>query len=91
MTENENDRQFHRSILAATGLVAVCFVVLTALTVSFVYWQVASSQHKWCDTISLLTSIPVPSPSDPSSNPSRVADYRLYQDFVTLKGRLGCG
>lgn len=85
------DRKAHRSAALAASMIVMCFIAFTGITVGFVLWQVSSSQHKWCDTISLLTAVPVPSPTDPANNPSREESYRLYQDFSSLKGRLGCG
>jgi cytochrome oxidase assembly protein ShyY1 len=53
-------------------------------------WQVEHSQVQWCDTLRLLTSHPVPKPSDPAVNPSRYQDYQYYQNFLTLRRRFGC-
>jgi hypothetical protein len=72
---------------AAMILVIICGLGVDYLLVEHV---IQHSQQQWCDTITLLTTTPVPSPSDPANNPSRVAEYRLYKDFVTLKRRFNC-
>lgn len=53
--------------------------------------SVAIDDHKWCATMALLTSKPVPRPADPKANPSRMQTYVLYSDFTELRHRLGCG
>jgi hypothetical protein len=49
-----------------------------------------ASDHRWCATMSLLTSVPVAKPSDPKTTPAREAQYELYTDFVVLKRSFGC-
>jgi len=63
--------------------IAVCFI--------FVFWQVDVSQHHWCDALNTLTQHPVPQPSNPNANPSRMEAYTLYREFVQIKGEFGCG
>jgi hypothetical protein len=53
-------------------------------------WVQRSSNQQWCAALQLLTSQPVNPPADPSSNPSRVAQYKLYTDFLTIEKRFGC-
>lgn len=66
------------------------FIVIILLTAAFTVWQVHQSQSQWCDTMRLLTSHPVPAPSNAAANPSRENAYRFYSDFKMLKERLGC-
>jgi hypothetical protein len=63
--------------------IAACFL--------FVYWQVDVSQHQWCDVLNTLTSVPQTPPANPTSNPSRVSAYQLYEEFMRLKGQFRCG
>jgi hypothetical protein len=49
-----------------------------------------ASDHRWCATMSLLTSQPVDKPTDPKTTPAREAQYELYTDFVVLKRSFGC-
>jgi hypothetical protein len=80
----------------ATRVAWIAMIVILAMLGSIaggyllIRYQISHSQQQWCDTIKLLTGTPVPSPSDPAKNPSRVEAYRLYEDFVTLKTRFGC-
>lgn len=86
---------------AAVGLV----FVLLALGIGANFWltnyevqrnnqQLAAvrerTEHRWCATLDLLTSVPVKPPADPASNPSREGEYKLYLDFVQLKHDFGC-
>lgn len=70
------------------GLIVLLSIAAVYL---FVFWQVDVSQHHWCETLTTLTQHPVPKPSDPANNPSRVEAYNLYEEFVGLKGEFGCG
>lgn len=76
----------------AITLALYCLLFIAAVIVVFVLvrLQVDHSQAKWCDTLNLLTSRPVPKPTNPSANPSREMSYQLYEDFLTLKHRFGC-
>lgn len=40
--------------------------------------------------LSRATATPMPRPSDPAQNPSRMATYRLYEDFLTVRNEFGC-
>jgi len=51
---------------------------------------VQRSDQDWCATLDLLTKVPVPKPTAPKQNPSRVGQYQLYLDFLSLKHRKGC-
>jgi hypothetical protein len=75
----------------AVATLFVVVLVMFGLDLLFTARQVQDSNHQWCSTLTLLTSRPVPRPSDPSANPSREQTYVLYSDFVTLRHRLGCG
>ena len=57
-------------------------IVLLSLTAMYllVVYQINLSQHRWCDTLDLLTR-QQPKPD------ARV----LYDDFVRLRGEFGCG
>lgn len=74
-------------LVAGMILVIICGLGADYLLVER---AIQHSQQQWCDTITLLTATPVPSPSDPAKNPSRVVEYRLYENFVTLKTRFKC-
>ena len=67
-------------------------VVLAAIAipVGISFYLVIQSQHRWCDTLTLLTSKPVASPANPAANPSRVGQYDFYIDLVRLRGQYGC-
>jgi hypothetical protein len=51
---------------------------------------IAYEHFTWCQAMDLLTAEPVPKPSDPSANPSRVRDYQYYQTFLTIHRKLHC-
>jgi hypothetical protein len=52
--------------------------------------QVNIANQRWCATLELLTATPARQPSDPAANPSRVAAYKLYEDFLVLSKSFGC-
>jgi hypothetical protein len=66
------------------------FAALTALNFLGTASEVNGNNRQWCDTLTLLTSKPVPKPADPSANPSRMEGYTLYEDFAVLRRRFGC-
>lgn len=81
----------HATRLALT--IALFFLLLAGAMAGGFYmvqYQISRSQAQWCDTIHLLTSHPVPKPSDPKANPSREQTYLFYENFLELKRRLGC-
>lgn len=49
-----------------------------------------SSQSHWCQTLTLLTSRPVPRPTDPNANPSRENAYVFYTHLKELERNFGC-
>lgn len=49
-----------------------------------------SSQHRWCQTLDLLTSNPVPRPVNPKSNPSRENAYTFYINLKSLERDFKC-
>jgi len=65
-------------------------VTIGALGLLFTTNAVNSNNRQWCDTLTLLTSQPVPRPANPAANPSRMQTYTLYVDFVTLRRHFGC-
>jgi hypothetical protein len=79
----------HGARRAVIVLFVINFLVAGAC-LWFATYQVSSSNRQWCDTLSLLTSKPVPKPDDPSANPSRMQTYTLYADFVALRRHFGC-
>jgi hypothetical protein len=81
-----------RATRVALSVSVLVLVILSGLAGSYAltsYW-VGRANRQWCDTLALLTSTPVSAPSNPASNPSRVAAYHLYEDFVHLRGQFGC-
>jgi hypothetical protein len=73
--------------------VVLFFILVLAAVIAVILFfkgQIDQNNAQWCDTLRLLTSHPVTKPSNPAANPSRVASYQLYLDFLTLKHRFGC-
>lgn len=81
------------------------FTLAVAIGVANLYWTshqanttraqfhavIRADDHRWCSTLDLLTSQPVPKPADPKANPSRQQGYQLYMDFQNRRHSLGCG
>lgn len=78
------------SFTTGVVIVAVSLILTVLLSAGYTTYAVQQSQHKWCDTLNLLTEHPVPRPADPAANPSRAQNYLYYTTFLTLKGRFGC-
>ena len=77
----------------AARSVAMLFVLSLLLTGASILYsanEVSSNNRQWCDTLTLLTSRPVPKPADAHANPSRMQNYTLYADFVALRRHFGC-
>jgi hypothetical protein len=51
---------------------------------------ILTNDHKFCQVVNGITSIPVPKPADPLSNPSRENQYEWYLRFVALGKSLDC-
>lgn len=71
-------------------LFGMLFFTAVLACFAFSYWQVTVSQRDWCDALNTLTSVPVASPP-PRADPSRMQTFKLYEDFVKLKGEFECG
>jgi len=50
-----------------------------------------ATRQALCPLVRLALQHPVPYPSDPKANPSRLAAWQSYQDFVIIDRRYGCG
>jgi hypothetical protein len=81
-----------RATRLAVTLVVFFLLIVGAISANIwmTHQEISNSQRQWCDTLSLLTSHPVPYPSDAAKNPSRLATYQLYEDFVKVGERFGC-
>jgi hypothetical protein len=68
------------------------FLLVAGLAIEYIMITstIRHSNAQWCDTLALITSRPVPKPTDPAANPSRQESYLLYSDFVTLQNKFGC-
>lgn len=80
-------------ILFIAGVIAtvLCVAAGTAFAVYDGQRTTTAANRQWCTVLTLLTSRPVPEPSRSARHPSRVAAYQLYEDFLTLRKRFGCG
>ena len=68
----------------------ILFIIITFIFIIFLTrWDVSSSQHVWCQVITTFSKAPAPK-GNPANNPSRAYDQQLAQEFIALKGQLGC-
>jgi hypothetical protein len=79
------------ALLGAVVYLLVAQAHATQNTDSIVAQAVQKDDKRWCATVDLFTLTPVAYPADPAANPSRVASYKLYMDFVSLKKEFSCG
>ena len=82
-----------RSKIALWLSVAMVIIGLAASvggSYALAIYSIDQSNQNWCQALNLLTSQPVKAPADPSANPSRVQQYKLYTDFVAIEKRFGC-
>lgn len=70
--------------------VSVLLVALAGGSLEWTAYSLNSSNHKWCETMRLLTKHPVPRPADPQAHTAQGETWQLYTDFVTLRSELGC-
>jgi hypothetical protein len=73
------------------------FIVLVLLSaiLAFIAVMVSlkainDSQHKWCQVVNSIVSVPVPQPTGPRVDPKQERAWEFYQEFVDLKRSLGC-
>ena len=74
--------------------VVVLFLLAAVFGVSNWYWsahEIGTNNHKFCEVVTGVTSVPVPRPADPKANPSRETSWEWYERFVSLGRSLGCG
>jgi hypothetical protein len=69
---------------------AALMLALAAANLLFTAAQVSASDHKFCQVVSGFTAVPIPDPTDPAANPSRVQSYEWYVRFKSLGQSLGC-
>jgi hypothetical protein len=99
-----SDRVADRFVAIFVTITLVLFIVLVGAVIYLIIAQArytnqiitqvaaaqAASDHRWCTTTNLLTISPVAPPVDPAANPSRVAIYNLYLDFLDLRKAFNC-
>jgi hypothetical protein len=76
------------------GISAILIVIGVAVAVGGSYLlglhALTQSQHALCPIVRLVTAKPIPRPTDPAKNPSRVANYEFYEDFAQVRQQYGC-
>lgn len=73
------------------GALAVLLAVLVlsvGVSTFLAYRTISQSESRWCSTLSLLTSRPVPKPAP--NEPARLENYEFYLDLVQLRHDYGC-
>ena len=75
----------------AAGILVLIWVLGAGANLLFTAHEVNVSQHRWCQTLDLLTAHAVARPADPRANPSRENAYIFYRDVTDLRHRFGCG
>ena len=79
-----------RVFIAAAILVA-CIVGSNIGSYALGLHALHQSQQALCPIVRLALQHPVPYPKDPAANPSRVAAWQSYQDFVIVDRQYRCG
>lgn len=74
----------------ASVVIALMLVGSIFLNYTLAEKAVNASQHNWCDALELLTSKPVPQPSNPRANQSRETAFVFYENLKTLEIRFHC-
>ena len=77
-------------VLAASVVIVVVFIASIAGSYLLGLHALHQSQGQWCTTLTLLTSRPVPKPTDPAANPSRENAWLFYQHLRDLERAFGC-
>lgn len=68
----------------------VLTLVLAGANLLFTTHEVSANDHKFCQVVTGVTSVPVTRPPDPAANPSRENQWEWYERFVQLGRDLGC-
>lgn len=83
LTEEQKERYSFIFLVVFSVLLAVMAVMISL-------YQINNSNHKWCQIVDTITSVPVPKPNNPTADPSRERAWEFYIEFVVLKRSLGC-
>lgn len=81
-----------RAMIVSSAIVLVAILFVGAVLADFFISQHEASQEvrQLCGIINLVADKPVPKPTDPSANPSRVDLYDFYLAFKQVQSRYGC-
>lgn len=75
-------------------LVSMLTVILSAGSAIFSAYTanqyIGTSNHQWCAYLEHVTQTKPPVPTNPKTQPGRVYEYELYQDFIQLSVDFGC-
>lgn len=71
-------------------IVAFGLIGLVLLNTYRTNQAINSNNHKWCQTLILLTKHPASKPANPKANPSREALFEFDQSLIRLKIQYHC-
>jgi hypothetical protein len=76
----------------AISVVSIILVFALAVGASYALslYAINQSTHRWCTTLSLLTSEPAPKPAHPGADPSRERAYLFYLHLKDLEHQFRC-
>jgi hypothetical protein len=77
-------------VTLASLIIAIMLVVGFVLNNYLATTALRQNDLRWCATLELLTSHPVPKPADPAANPSRENAYLFYSHLKDLERQFGC-
>lgn len=77
-------------VAIAAGIALLCLVAAIGLAVGISTYALDQSEQALCPIVRLVLAHPVPYPKDPKANPSRLAAWQSYEDFVTIKRKYHC-
>lgn len=73
--------------------VVVLFLIASLTGAGNLFWtahEISGNNHKFCQVVTGVTSVPVPRPANPAANPSRETSWEWYERFADLGRSLGC-
>lgn len=77
-------------VAIAAAVALLCLVGAVAVAVGISAYALHQSEQALCPIVRLVLEHPVPYPKDPRANPSRLAAWQSYEDFLIVDRKYHC-
>jgi hypothetical protein len=72
------------------SIACVLMVFAMVVPIGVGIWFTIQQERHACQALDLIVAHPIPKPADPTTNPSREANYQFYQAILTWHNQNGC-